>query len=168
MLASSLRREEMMRHSKLSRATLRILPTLLRGWVILWVLLVPLFHVHPEADHHHGEAGHVHGGTVHTVFSGDLDGEFGSHGKVAHASDALSDHSSHTWQGHSELGFSLLSDSSDRKVFKPLLTQMILVAVAVMCTPEFCDSTKQDIAPVPSSTLFIHELPSRAPPSLLV
>ena len=45
-------------------------------WSSLWMLMVPLFHVHPEADHHHGEAGHVHGGTVHMVFSPDLDGEF--------------------------------------------------------------------------------------------
>jgi hypothetical protein len=38
--------------------------------------MVPLFHVHPEADHRHGDAGHVHGGTVHTVFSQDLPCEY--------------------------------------------------------------------------------------------
>ena len=36
------------------------------------MLVVPFFHIHPEADHHHGDASHVHGGTVHTVFSPDL------------------------------------------------------------------------------------------------
>ena len=45
-------------------------------WAVLWMLAAPLVHIHPEADHHHGEAGHVHGGTVHTVFSPDLSGEF--------------------------------------------------------------------------------------------
>ncbi|MDH5626389.1 MAG: hypothetical protein OEY21_09805, partial [Nitrospira sp.] len=44
-------------------------------WASLWMLAAPLFHVHPEADHRHGEAGHVHGGTVHTVWSQDLDCE---------------------------------------------------------------------------------------------
>ncbi len=54
-------------------------------WVSVWMLAVPLFHVHPDADHHHGEAGHVHGGTVHTVFSPDLSCEFSvyDHASVA-------------------------------------------------------------------------------------
>jgi hypothetical protein len=55
-------------------------------WVSLWMLMVPLFHVHPEADHRHGDASHVHGGTVHTVFSVDLQCEFSvhNHASVAH------------------------------------------------------------------------------------
>ncbi len=54
-------------------------------WATLWMLAVPLVHIHPEADHHHGEAGHVHGGTVHTVFSPDLSCEFAiyDHGSAA-------------------------------------------------------------------------------------
>ena len=146
----------------------RTLPTLLRGWVIAWMLAVPLFHVHPEADHHHGEAGHVHGGTVHTVFSEDLDGEFGSHERAIPAGVGMSAHSSHTWQEHSELGFSLLTDSNDRKLLKPLLTQVGFVNVTVMPAPDVRDSADQDIASVPYSTLFVHEVPSRAPPFLLV
>ena len=49
------------------------------------MLAVPLFHVHPEADHRHGQAEHVHGGTVHTVFSPDLSCEFSvyDHASVA-------------------------------------------------------------------------------------
>jgi hypothetical protein len=55
------------------------------AWVSLWMLMVPLFHVHPEADHRHGDANHVHGGTVHTVFSPDLPCEFSfyDHASVA-------------------------------------------------------------------------------------
>ena len=55
-------------------------------WVSLWMLMVPLFHVHPEADHRHGDASHVHGGTVHTVFPQDLPGEFSfyDHASVIH------------------------------------------------------------------------------------
>ena len=56
------------------------------AWVSLWMLMVPFFHVHPEADHRHGDASHVHGGTVHTVFSADLQCEFSvyAHASVAH------------------------------------------------------------------------------------
>lgn len=54
-------------------------------WAALWMLAAPLVHIHPEADHHHGDLGHVHGGTVHTVFSKDLNCEFSvySHASVA-------------------------------------------------------------------------------------
>lgn len=41
--------------------------TILRVWLISWVVTLPLIHIHPEADHSHGMPGHVHGGTYHTV-----------------------------------------------------------------------------------------------------
>lgn len=46
-------------------------------WLTLWMIAIPLVHVHPEADHAHGAPAHMHGGTVHTVFSGDLPCEYG-------------------------------------------------------------------------------------------
>ena len=59
-------------------------------WTSLWMLAVPLVHVHPEADHRHGQPGHVHGGTVHTVFSKDLNCEF----SVYHHASVASNESS--------------------------------------------------------------------------
>lgn len=41
--------------------------SLLRLWLIIWVLTLPLVHSHPGADHAHGMSGHVHGGTYHSV-----------------------------------------------------------------------------------------------------
>ena len=41
--------------------------TLLRLWLVLWVITLPLIHIHPEADHAHGMSGHLHGGTFHTI-----------------------------------------------------------------------------------------------------
>ncbi len=41
--------------------------TLLRLWLVLWVITLPLIHSHPEADHAHGMSGHLHGGTFHTI-----------------------------------------------------------------------------------------------------
>ena len=41
--------------------------TLLRVWLVLWVITLPLIHIHPEVDHAHGMLGHVHGGTYHSI-----------------------------------------------------------------------------------------------------
>lgn len=157
-----------MLYSRFPVTTRQTLSTLLHGWIIIWMLAVPLFHVHPEADHHHGESGHLHGGTVHTVWSGDLDCEFGSQKKAAPTGVDLSGHSSPAWHEHPELGFSLLSNSTDRKPFNPLVTPVTFSAVAVMPVLLGCESANEDLRFGPSSTLFLHELPSRAPPSLLV
>ena len=41
--------------------------TLLRIWLVVWVITLPLIHIHPDADHAHGKSGHVHGGTYHSI-----------------------------------------------------------------------------------------------------
>ena len=41
--------------------------TLLRIWLVIWVITLPLVHIHPEADHAHAKSGHVHGGTYHSI-----------------------------------------------------------------------------------------------------
>ena len=41
--------------------------TLLRLWLVIWVITLPLVHIHPDADHAHGMSGHIHGGTYHTI-----------------------------------------------------------------------------------------------------
>lgn len=61
---------------RLKAERLRFMSGLLYVWMSLWVLVVPMVHVHPDADHQHGSGHHSHGGTVHTVFSSDLDCEF--------------------------------------------------------------------------------------------
>ncbi len=137
-------------------------------WLSVWMLAVPLFHVHPEADHLHGKAGHVHGGTVHTVLSGDLDCEFDSSKEAIPTGIALSGHSSQAGHDHPEFGFSLLNDSNDRKSFNLLGAQAPFAAVAVMPVLQDCDSAAQELASDPSSALFVHDHPSRAPPFLFV
>ena len=56
-------------------------------WLSLWMLAVPLVHVHPDVDHRHGAANHLHGGTVHTVFSKDLACEFSARDHISLAAD---------------------------------------------------------------------------------
>jgi hypothetical protein len=41
--------------------------TFVQLWLIVWVITLPLVHIHPDADHAHGMSGHVHGGTYHTI-----------------------------------------------------------------------------------------------------
>ena len=40
---------------------------LLRIWLVLWLVTLPLVHIHPEADHAHATSGHVHGGSYHSI-----------------------------------------------------------------------------------------------------
>lgn len=143
-------------------------------WTTAWMLAVPLFHVHPDADHRHGEAGHFHGGTVHTVLSRDLDCEFASDQKFYGGEDGVQDHASaftrppHGWSEHPEFGLSILSDSTDRKSLKPCLTQAFAIASTLVCAPESHLRIERTHATVSASIVFGHDLQSRAPPSLLL
>ena len=145
----------------------------LLAWVSAWMLAVPLFHVHAETELHHGEAGHVHGGTVHTVFSPDLDGEFDSHhdmidgiGRTFPSHVATFGHPAHASE-NIELGFSFLSDSTDRKLSKPLLSSGLVVESIAIHVVAPSPSVTENRSFTPSLPFFTRDIPSRAPPSLL-
>ncbi|MCC6141203.1 MAG: hypothetical protein IT389_11405 [Nitrospira sp.] len=147
---------------------------MVRAWIILWMLAVPLFHVHPEADPHHGETGHVHGGAIHTVFSPDLDGEFHDHQdtfterKRQSASQiAVFGHPSHTTD-YTERGFSFVSDSTDRTLLKPLVASALIVEPPPQTPLTTPPSTADSLLLFRSLTLLTQDIPSRAPPSPLV
>jgi len=146
----------------------RLPPLLIRVWVMLWVLSIPLFHVHPESAEHSGHDGAIHSGTVHTVFSGDLDGEFDIHEASPPSTADKSAHLSHAWFEHSELGFSLLTDSHQRTDLKPIFVQTMVLPIGETTTIECRERAAEHLAAIPASTLFVHRLPSRAPPSLLL
>ena len=143
------------------------------AWVALWMLAVPLVHVHPEADHRHGNSGHVHGGTIHTVLSPDLECEYAArvHDETcrgaAHHHLQVSGHSGHAFT-HPEIEFSLLGEPNDRSVGKPGLT--------VAGFPEVGSEPAQRAASTASShpvisltVLFLSTgLPLRAPPFLSI
>ena len=132
--------------------------------------MVPLFHVHPEADHRHGDAGHVHGGTVHTVFSPDLECEYTEtiHDptcpEAVHQHLQARGHSGHVLN-HPEIAFSLLTAPIDRPLPK--------LGIAVAELPVVERTTAQRAVVVASlhpraspTTLFRSTtLPLRAPPS---
>ena len=143
---------------------------MLRAWAVLWLLALPLFHIHPETDPHHGEAGHIHAAAVHTVFSADLEGEFGEHRNVRHhargteAGVSLSAEGPHAWSTDPELNLSLLNDATDRKLVKPLLTHLLFVAQHFLPLPERRDpAVEQDDSTV-AGPLLAADIPARAPP----
>jgi len=139
-------------------------------WVSTWMLVVPFFHVHPEADHHHGDANHGHGGTIHTVFSPDLECEYT---KTVHDStcpEAAHQHlQSRVHPGHPvnhpEIEFSLLTVPVDRPLPK--------LGITVAELPVVDRTTAQRAVVVASlhpgtsqTILFLSTtLPLRAPPS---
>ena len=135
-------------------------------WVSVWMLLVPLFHVHPEADHHHGEVGHVHGGTIHTVWSPDLDCEFANHENDEETISGPAQFA-HSGDGHTEFGLSLLTDSTDRKSLKPFLLLILGCSPNVISVVEQSARGRLNITAVPSSLPFIRAVESRGPPNLL-
>ncbi len=147
------------------------LDSFLRGWVVLWLLALPLFHIHPETDPHHGEAGHVHAVAVHTVFSGDLEGEFGEQPEGAparpHAAagPGFSAEGSHAWNTDPELSLTLLNDATDRKLVKPLLTHILFVTHHFLPVPYHQDRPQEERPSFGAAMLFARDVPARAPPS---
>ena len=141
--------------------------TLLRVWVVIWLLAVPLYHIHPDAAHHHNESGPHHGGIAHTIFSRDLDGEFGSREMGFQDTKETLAHSTRSYQDSPELSFSLMSDASERKFIKSLLVPVSLISVAALSSAGNVNFAVHDESPIPH-LLFILEFSSRPPPSVLI
>ena len=97
-----------------------------RGWLVVWVLVIPLIHIHPEIDHAHGTHDHFHSAQYHSLFSEDHLHEFHGHAHPvpSHLSGTSSesiedDHLfDHIFQ-HPEIGFSLLNKSGDDPLVPP-------------------------------------------------
>ncbi len=139
-------------------------------WASLWMLMVPLFHVHPEADHRHGETSHVHGGTVHTVFSPDLECEYTKTDhdptcpEAAHQHLQARAHFGHPLN-HSEIEFSLLTSPIDRPLPKLGMTGAELPVIERTAAQRAV--VVASLQPGTSHTLLFLStaLPLRAPPS---
>jgi hypothetical protein len=139
-------------------------------WASIWMLMVPLFHVHPEADHRHGDASHAHGGTIHTVFSPDLECEYTDNihdpacPEAAHQHLQVRAHFGHAFN-HPEISFSLLTVPIDRPLSKLGIT---VSGLPVVESPSAQRAVAvASLQPGASHTiLFLSTaLPLRAPPS---
>ncbi|MEO5954763.1 MAG: hypothetical protein ABIR36_03595 [Nitrospiraceae bacterium] len=134
--------------------------------------MVPLFHVHPDADHRHGDASHVHGGTLHTVFSQDLECEYTDDvhdptcPEAAHQHlqlQALA-HSGHA-VNHPEIEFSLLTSSVDRPLPKPMATVSGLLVVETTTAQRAVTVASLQLGTSDTILFLSTALPLRAPPS---
>lgn len=136
-------------------------------WVMLWMVAIPLVHIHPEADHRHGDLGHTHGGIAHTVFSPDLSYEYAAHHDAASPRDAsasfeVTGPSAHALN-HPEFGFSLTL-SENYPVGNP--APFDTVSSAWQNEPEALTSSAVPILPLASPPcLFLSaSFSPRAPP----
>jgi len=146
--------------------------TLLRVWLVMWVITLPLVHIHPEADHAHGMPGHVHGGTYHMLLSGTPICAYQDH---QHHHDSFSageafgpthtpSHQSHGFE-HSTYEFSILNSSIDLQLEKAefLNDGVVIYALGVPCV------STPDISPRKSLFSILPKILSpRAPPVLLM
>jgi hypothetical protein len=150
---------------------------LLRIWLILWVITLPLVHIHPEADHAHGMPGHVHGGTYHTALSSTPICAYENH---QHHHDSFSpeeafpspDSPIHPPHGleHDTLTFSVLNSSID-----PIFEESVSFPtsdIAVACemeTPSLSFVFAIDASPPATPfSILTNSLSPRAPPILSV
>jgi len=151
--------------------------TFLKVWLVLWVITLPLVHIHPEADHAHGMSGHVHGGTYHTVLSTTPICAYEDH---QHHHDSFSpgepfgtsDSSSHLPHGfeHATYSFSVLNSSID-----PILegsasySTCDAVSACETETPRLSFVSVIDTSPPARSFLVLtNTLSARGPPFLSV
>jgi hypothetical protein len=144
----------------------------LLSWASLWMLMVPLVHVHPEVEHNHGDPGHVHHAVTHTVFSAPLECE--SHAPLhddtclssTHQHIQFNGHHGHSFT-HPEIEFALAASSATPPISKIFLSPSTLsedLQLPASITI-FEPVSRRDLAP---TLLFLATaLPLRAPPALL-
>jgi len=140
----------------------------LLSWASLWMLLVPLVHVHPEVEHNHGDPGHVHHAVTHTVFSAPLECEEPSEEDEicpsgTHQHVHFNGHHGHSFS-HPEIEFALAASPATPTVSKIFLSPLTLIEDLQPPAPItiFETTSRRDVAP---TLLFLATaLPLRAPP----
>ena len=153
--------------------------TVLRIWLVIWVLTLPLVHIHPEADHAHAKSGHVHGGTYHSILVNTpvhaqqgYDQEEHHHDGFFFAGDGSESTQPplHTPHGFEEAmyGFSLIKPSITLESEKSQVSHDLVVATIVEPLRLTCVS-KPNLTPKKTLVSLLPEILSpRAPPVLSI
>ena len=152
---------------------------LLRLWLVLWVITLPLIHIHPEVDHAHGMTGHIHGGTYHSILVNTPVHAHQGHEQEEHHHDGFfspgeqldpSDSPLHPFHGFEEAtySFSIIKPSIVRQSEKSQYSQDLVVATSI----EFLNppsESKTSLSPKKRHFLILPKNVSpRAPPVLSV
>ena len=142
-----------------------------RGWLVLWVLVVPLFHIHPDIDHAHGASSHVHRGQYHSVLSEDLSHELHGHSHSDPApwsgtpsESVKSIHGLDPVFNYAEFSLSLLNKSGDDPLVPPGLGAFLTIGE---CPSQKCNRSSLQTSPLRSSPptwLFAPQHRVRPPP----
>ena len=105
-----------------------------RVWLVTWMAVFPLFHIHPEADHAHGAQHHIHGGIYHSVLEKDLSCEYqipldhhSSPSQIRSVWSLNSLHPSFHVFDHAEISFSSLGKGVDDLWGNPPPSQPLVV-----------------------------------------
>jgi hypothetical protein len=134
------------------------------------MLMVPFFHVHPDADHPHEDDPHVHSGTIHTIFSPDLECEYtktvhdSTCPEAAHQHLQVRGHSGHVLN-HPEIEFSLLTAPIDRPLPKQGITVSVLPVVERTAAQRAVVVASLQPGASQAILFLSSTLPLRAPPS---
>lgn len=153
---------------------------LLRIWAMAWMLALPLVHVHPDRPARQDHTDTARNGTVHTVFSPDLEGEFTPHAHAADHSHIPSAANGHQMQASApvsdlalhadvlteaaELAFAVLHDSTDRTELKPHGAQPLLIEPIFSHYHIPLVASSAERHPTPVERRLATETPVRAPP----
>jgi len=144
------------------------------SWIVLWLTVFPLIHVHPEADHAHDGTHHQHGGLAHSVLSQDLPCELG---KDSHHSPSTETHlvgvtgHSHNHShslSHTEITFSALNPSSDGPLKEQFLESLVTVTQSPSLSYGLAWGRVFHQEKVSASHHFINPQVSRPPPVLTI
>ena len=149
--------------------------TVLRLWLIVWVVVLPLVHIHPEVDHAHGMSGHVHGGTYHSILVNTPVHVHQGYEQEEHHHDGFffpenhhrsKEDSSHPFHGFEEAiyGFSVIKPTLDPEADKSDISHSIVVAVVSSLTYVGQRSKYSDLLECRHFSIFPHTLSPRAPP----
>jgi hypothetical protein len=137
-------------------------------------MAIPLIHTHPALPHDRGDGGHPHPSLTHTVFSADLPDEYDHHQKDftsdAHSSEVADPLPvmSHPDLSHPEVGFSVLTPSTDRKISKAYVPSFVFWIFPIVPTPAIHSLTQRAPVEPPSFILLSSSLSFRAPPPLTI
>ncbi len=142
---------------------------------MVWMVVIPLFHIHPEGDRAHGSPSHVHGGVYHSVLSTDHSWEFHehSHKKTADSHDHHAEHmkslgsSTHDLD-HPELVFSLLTRSLDGPKMFPVQAFRLVIPPEQEVFPTFSSFAVNHTGVPPPFWIFLSNHWFRPPPILSV
>ena len=153
--------------------------TALRFWLMVWVLTLPLVHIHPEVDHAYGMSGHVHGGTYHSILVQTPVHAHQGYDQEEHHHDgffAPEEHRGsqqnplHPFHGFEEAiyGFSVLKPTINFESDKSEISHGLVISIVNLPSYSADCSKRRDCLESQYFLILLRTLSPRAPPALFM